>query len=116
MTSAAATGAVVRGRSPVSRAITRHAWTIGVYVVLLVLVLYWRTLPAKFSEFEVKGLVSVEAGAPGSTVAGIPVVGTVASAAGERSSGPAGMVCVSHAMPSVLPRLSPFSMDGPAIV
>jgi ribose transport system permease protein len=48
---------VVRGRSPISRFVTRHAWTVGVYVVLLVLILYWRTLPANFSSFEVQGLV-----------------------------------------------------------
>ena len=57
MTTTTAPTTVVRGRSPASRFVTRHAWTIGVYVVLLVLVLYWRTLPANFSSFEVKGLV-----------------------------------------------------------
>jgi len=57
MTTTAAPATVVRGRSPLSRFVTRHAWTVGVYVVLLVLILYWRTLPANFSSFEVQGLV-----------------------------------------------------------
>ena len=57
MTTSAATPPLVRGRSSASRFVTRHAWTIGVYVVLGILIAYWRTLPANFSEFEVKGLV-----------------------------------------------------------
>jgi ribose transport system permease protein len=57
VTTTTAPAVVVRGRSTVSRLITRHAWTIGVYVVLLVLLAYWRTLPANFSSFEVQGLV-----------------------------------------------------------
>jgi ribose transport system permease protein len=57
VTTTTAPANVVRGRSTVSRVVTRHAWTIGVYVVLLVLLLYWRTLPANFSSFEVQGLV-----------------------------------------------------------
>jgi ribose transport system permease protein len=57
MTTAATTAPLVRGRSTISRLVTRHAWTVGVYVVLLVLVLYWRTIPAQFTSFEVQGLV-----------------------------------------------------------
>jgi ribose transport system permease protein len=57
VTSASATAPLVRGRSPLSRFVVRHAWTVGVYVVLLLLILYWRTLPANFSSFEVQGLV-----------------------------------------------------------
>jgi ribose transport system permease protein len=56
VTSASVPAPVVRGRSSLSRFVTRHAWTVGVYVVLLVLILYWRTLPQNFTSFEVKGL------------------------------------------------------------
>jgi ribose transport system permease protein len=56
VTTGAVTAPLVRGRSPASRFVSRHAWTVGVWVVLLVLVLYWRTLPAAFTSFEVQGL------------------------------------------------------------
>ena len=45
-----------------------------------------------------------------------PRTGTVAPSAGETSFGPAGMSCVSQAVPDVRPMLLPFSCAGPAIV
>jgi ribose transport system permease protein len=34
----------------------RHGWTIGVYVLLFVLLLYWRTIPAQWGTFDVQSL------------------------------------------------------------
>ena len=34
----------------------RHAWTIGVYVLLVILILYWRTIPANWGTFDVQSL------------------------------------------------------------
>jgi ribose transport system permease protein len=34
----------------------RHAWTAGVYVLLLGLILYWRTIPAAWGTFDVQSL------------------------------------------------------------
>ena len=34
----------------------RHAWTIGVYVLLVILLLYWRTIPANWGTFDVQSL------------------------------------------------------------
>jgi ribose transport system permease protein len=55
MTSAAAVGGAHRGLS-FGRLARRHSWTVGVYVLLLVLVLYWRTIPAKWGSFDVQSL------------------------------------------------------------
>jgi ribose transport system permease protein len=34
----------------------RHGWTVGVYVLLLGLLLYWRTIPAEWGTFDVQSL------------------------------------------------------------
>jgi ribose transport system permease protein len=34
----------------------RHAWTLGVYVLLTVLILYWRTIPENWGTFDVQSL------------------------------------------------------------
>ena len=34
----------------------RHAWTVGVYVLLFGLILYWRTIPAQWGTFDVQSL------------------------------------------------------------
>ena len=34
----------------------RHAWTVGVYLLLLGLILYWRTIPAEWGTFDVQSL------------------------------------------------------------
>ena len=34
----------------------RHAWTLGVYVLLVGLILYWRTIPAEWGTFDVQSL------------------------------------------------------------
>jgi len=39
-----------------SRLARRHAWTVGVYVFLLALVLYWRTVPQQWGTFDVQSL------------------------------------------------------------
>ena len=56
MTSAAATGVRPRGGQSAARLARRHGWTVGVYVLLLVLVLYWSTIPAKWGSFDVQSL------------------------------------------------------------
>jgi ribose transport system permease protein len=38
------------------RVLYRHGWTIGVYVLLGVLVVYWRSIPETFGTFEVQSL------------------------------------------------------------
>lgn len=55
MTAAAATVAAPGGRG-LGRLARRHGWTVGVYLLLLVLVLYWRTIPAKWGSFDVQSL------------------------------------------------------------
>ena len=45
-----------RGGLNVARLARRHGWTGGVYVLLLVLVLYWRTIPAHWGSFDVESL------------------------------------------------------------
>jgi hypothetical protein len=45
-----------------------------------------------------------------------PRTGTRAPSRGETSFGPAGMYCVSQAVPEVRPVLVPFSCPGPANV
>ena len=34
----------------------RHGWTVGVYVLLVGLILYWRTIPAEWGTFDVQSL------------------------------------------------------------
>ena len=34
----------------------RHGWTVGVYVLLVALILYWRTIPAEWGTFDVQSL------------------------------------------------------------
>ena len=34
----------------------RHGWTVGVYVLLLLLLLYWQTIPANWGSFDVQSL------------------------------------------------------------
>jgi ribose transport system permease protein len=55
MTAAAA--ALPRRRLRAARLLRRHGWTVGVYVLLLGMILYWRTLPENFSSFEWQSLV-----------------------------------------------------------
>jgi ribose transport system permease protein len=45
-----------RGRVHWGRFLRRHGWTIGVYVLLLGLLLYWRTIPAQWGTFDVQSL------------------------------------------------------------
>ena len=56
MTTAAAVAGKARGGQSVARLARRHGWTVGVYVLLLVLALYWRTIPAKWGSFDVQSL------------------------------------------------------------
>jgi ribose transport system permease protein len=56
MTSATAAVGGMRGWPRFGRLARRHGWTVGVYVLLLVLVLYWRTIPAKWGSFDVQSL------------------------------------------------------------
>jgi ribose transport system permease protein len=56
VTTAAATGVRPRGGQGAARLARRHGWTVGVYVLLLVLVLYWRTIPANWGSFDVQSL------------------------------------------------------------
>jgi len=56
VTTAAATGVRPRGGQSAGRLARRHGWTVGVYVLLLVLVLYWSTIPAKWGSFDVQSL------------------------------------------------------------
>ena len=34
----------------------RHAWTLGIYILLVGLILYWRTIPAQWGTFDVQSL------------------------------------------------------------
>ena len=54
--SSSAVGAPARGGLNVGRLARRHGWTVGVYVLLLVLVLYWRTIPTNWGSFDVQSL------------------------------------------------------------
>jgi ribose transport system permease protein len=56
MTTATAAGVRTSGGQSVARLARRHGWTVGVYVLLLVLVLYWRTIPAQWGSFDVQSL------------------------------------------------------------
>ena len=46
-------------RRPISwsRLARRHAWTAGVYVLLVALFIYWSTIPANWGQFDVQSLV-----------------------------------------------------------
>jgi ribose transport system permease protein len=57
VTSAAATSGIRAGggRGP-GRLARRHGWTVGVFFLFLVLVVYWRTIPAKWGSFDVQSL------------------------------------------------------------
>jgi len=52
----AAVGVRPRGGLNAGRLVRRHGWTVGVYVLLLVLVLFWRTIPANWGSFDVQSL------------------------------------------------------------
>jgi ribose transport system permease protein len=57
VTSAAATARIrTRGGHGLGRLARRHGWTVGVYLLFLVLALYWRTIPAKWGSFDVQSL------------------------------------------------------------
>ena len=43
-------------RIDLRRLLNRHGWTVGVYVLLLVLILYWRTVPPQWGTFDVQSL------------------------------------------------------------
>ena len=45
-----------RSRMHWGRLARRHGWTVGVYVLLAILVLYWRTIPAQWGTFDVQSL------------------------------------------------------------
>ena len=45
-----------RPRTRWGRLARRHAWTVGVYVLLVGLILYWRTIPAEWGTFDVQSL------------------------------------------------------------
>jgi ribose transport system permease protein len=45
-----------RSRIHWGRLARRHAWTVGVYVLLVGLILYWRTIPAEWGTFDVQSL------------------------------------------------------------
>ena len=45
-----------RGGVRWGRLARRHGWTIGVYLLLLGLILYWRTIPAEWGTFDVQSL------------------------------------------------------------
>jgi len=55
VTSSAALEARPRGPSA-GRLARRHGWTVGVYVLLLLLLLYWQTIPAHWGSFDVQSL------------------------------------------------------------
>lgn len=46
----------LRGGIHWSRLARRHGWTIGVYLLLFGLLLYWRTIPAQWGTFDVQSL------------------------------------------------------------
>jgi ribose transport system permease protein len=56
VTSAAAAVEGRRRGVRAGRLLRRHGWTAGVYVLLLAIVLYWRTIPAQWGSFDVQSL------------------------------------------------------------
>lgn len=57
MTSAAPAVERARGaHGAATRLARRHGWTAGVYLLLLVLLVYWRTIPANWGSFDVQSL------------------------------------------------------------
>jgi ribose transport system permease protein len=54
-TAEATVGTARRGLSA-GRVVRRHGWTLGVYVLLVILVLYWRTVPPQWGTFDVQSL------------------------------------------------------------
>jgi ribose transport system permease protein len=52
----AAAGVATRGWPSPGRLARRHGWTVGVYVLLLVLILYWQTIPTNWGSFDVQSL------------------------------------------------------------
>ncbi len=57
MTTADATLTRPRTRIHWRRLARRHAWTVGIYLLLLGLLLYWRTIPEQWGTFDVQSLV-----------------------------------------------------------
>lgn len=57
MPGAPATPASPRPRLRARRLLQRHGWTAGVYVLLLLIVLYWRSIPAQWGTFDVQSLM-----------------------------------------------------------
>jgi len=56
--STAETGVVPARRGGVARFVRRHGWTVGIYVLLLVLTLFWRSqTTVKWGPFDVQSLV-----------------------------------------------------------
>jgi ribose transport system permease protein len=56
VTSSAAVEARPRRGLNAGRLGRRHGWTVGVYVLLLLLILYWHTIPANWGSFDVQSL------------------------------------------------------------
>jgi ribose transport system permease protein len=52
----AATASSTPRRFDVGRLGSRHGWTMGVWLLLLALALYWRTVPAQWGSFDVQSL------------------------------------------------------------
>jgi len=52
----AATATSTRRRFDLGRLGSRHGWTIGVWLLLLALAFYWRTVPAQWGSFDVQSL------------------------------------------------------------
>jgi ribose transport system permease protein len=57
VTAAAATAGRQRARLHAGRIARRHGWTAGAFVLLLVLVLYWRSVSPRWGSFDVQSLV-----------------------------------------------------------
>lgn len=56
MTSAEATAGRERGGVHAGRIARRHGWTAGAYVLLVVLAVYWHSVPPKWGSFDVQSL------------------------------------------------------------
>jgi ribose transport system permease protein len=56
VSTAEATAALGRGATHWRRLARRHAWTLGIYLLLVGLILYWRTIPAQWGSFDVQSL------------------------------------------------------------
>jgi ribose transport system permease protein len=56
VSAAEATVAPRRGGVHWRRLARKHAWTLGIYVLLLGLILYWRTIPEQWGTFDVQSL------------------------------------------------------------